>query len=994
MIRHRLLGPMAGRFERTLTVVEAPAGYGKTTLIRQAIEEAAAAELGRDVLVRATHPDMPLSTLLVEAVRLLSPGARTSADPVATWRDLVWSAAPDHVCLVVDDTHLLAPDAGPEVQRLIAALPANGHLVLCGRSLPVAPPVVVGDATTDALSLHANDLAFDPDERAAYRRLNATSPDPLGDTGWPALLALHTTEVDLERLLRDDVIGHLRDDQRSALAVLAVRRGFDESLVRAVTPFTGSLADLIAGVPLTSIDGPTCHVHDLVREALLAQLDPVALSAARTAVSRALVERGEWTDAIALARSAGDLDQLRSIAHAVAEQLHIGVPDAHWLTTLDELVAAMPGTVAADVLGALAAVTRDQPIGLPMMQQAAARARAEGDADLEALCISRLSEAAFGLGRMPMLRMLAERLDELAAGGCPIARKVRFRPHLWLATIDQANTVAHLDTVPSDVDPTIARWVAFDRVRALSLQGHLRAAISSADQIPTITDPLQRVQLDGFLAIQRWLLGELGVDGMHQVHRLLDRAELHDAPHLFTRAAATTSMMAATMGDRLIAIETLERARHHLPRVAEGAFARHVVAQAEAVLAALEGDDERAAAHLRAALPADGLGVLPPFAWQLSAATMYVLHPEVRDFLDGAVTGPDLELRRSVVRALVAWRDRQDPEPAAALPWHEADQMRHWLVEPHLGQLAAAAMQGGSAAAAGVFERFRHDPRSVLSRLADSAEPTLRDRLAGIARGLPRRPPDVLRIEVLGPARLMRGGSPVVDEAWTRRQRVRDLLLLIVAHRSLTRSQVMASIWPDKPERTAASNLRFTLNQLHSVLEPERASDDQPWYVMTTQDRLALRASELVVVDVDEFTDAVTAGDDFDREGEPELALAAYRKAATVYRGDYLADASDPDWGYYEGLRLRGQFVRVAARASSLALAAGDLAEAEQLAHRAVTIEPLYEPAVRAMAATMMANRRLGAAREALSKLTAELASAGIAPEPATMQLVRRLGGD
>jgi DNA-binding SARP family transcriptional activator len=292
-----------------------------------------------------------------------------------------------------------------------------------------------------------------------------------------------------------------------------------------------------------------------------------------------------------------------------------------------------------------------------------------------------------------------------------------------------------------------------------------------------------------------------------------------------------------------------------------------------------------------------------------------------------------------------------------------------------------------------VFERFRHDPRTVLARLAEPAEPRLRGVLEGIARGLPRRPPQGVRIGVLGPATLERGGEPVMDEAWTRRQRVRDLLMLIVARRTITRTQLMATIWPDKPERTGASNLRFTLNQLQSVLEPGREADDLPWYVVSDQDRLMLRSSDLVVIDVDEFTDAIAAGDEHDRDGDPELALAAYRKAAAIYRGDFLADASDPDWGYYEALRLRGQFVRIAARASSLALAAGDLHEAEQLAHRATEIEPLYEPAVRALASTMVASRRLGAARETLAKLTAELSGAGMTPEPATMHLIRRLGG-
>jgi LuxR family maltose regulon positive regulatory protein len=990
VIRHRLLGPMAERFGRPLTLIEAPAGYGKSTLLRQALDEGRAVGLGRDMLVRATHSDEAVTVVLVEALGLLHPGTGPTADLAIALRDSIWSASPEHVCLVIDDCHLLRPDATDELAAVLEALPSNGHLLLCGRSVPqlgIADPAAV-------MRLGADELAFDADERAAFDRINGRTHHRHSDTGWPALLALDVSPHDVERFLHDEVISKLAPDRREALRGLAVHRGFDEALVRVTTSFAGSLDDLVAGVPLTWIEGDRYVVHDLVRDALLGTATPVELADARRTMSAALADRGEWSDAIALARAAADDGQLLRIAHAVAGELHIGVPDGRWLSTLDELVAAMPGTVAADVLGSLATMTRDQPIGITLMMSAADRARREGDADLEALCISRLSEAAFGMGRLPMLRSLAARLGELADAGCDAAARVRFRPELWLKTLDGSNTIAYLDAMPPVIHPSVATWVAFDRVRGLAIQGHLRAALAAADRLPPITDPLQRVQMEGFLAIQRWYLGELDAEGVAGVHRLLDRAELRDAPHLFVRAAATTAIMEASIGDQRRASATLDRARTHLHLVADGAFARHVLAQAEAVLAVLDGDDAQARALLLEALPADGLPVIPSFVWNLTAATQYVLVPEVRQHVDRATAGPDHTAALAPARALVAWREHRDPVPAAELAWTEGGRMRSWLMEPHLGELAVAAVRAGNSAALSVIERFRHDPHGVLMRIAERDGSPLPELVAGLLRTMPSRPREPIRIGVLGSAHLSRSGVPVAEEAWTRRQRVRDLLMLLVAHRSISRAQLMTAMWPDKAPKTAAANLRFTLNQLQSVLEPDRGPDDLPWYVVAEQDRLVLRSNELVAVDVDEFDESVATGDHLDRAGDPELALAAYRRAATLYRGDFLADASDPEWGYYEALRLRGVFVRIAARASSLALVGGDVQDAALLAQRATTVEPLYEPAARALAAALVAERRLDAARAVLAKLTAELSSAGITPEPATMHLVRRLGGD
>ena len=87
---------------------------------------------------------------------------------------------------------------------------------------------------------------------------------------------------------------------------------------------------------------------------------------------------------------------------------------------------------------------------------------------------------------------------------------------------------------------------------------------------------------------------------------------------------------------------------------------------------------------------------------------------------------------------------------------------------------------------------------------------------------VPRRPADALHVTVMGAMTLGRTSGPIHDDVWTRRQRVRDLFGLLVEHRTVDRATLAEAMWPDKSADAAAGNLRYTLNQLLDVIEPER----------------------------------------------------------------------------------------------------------------------------------------------------------------------------
>src|SRR4051794_41013614 len=96
VLRPRLLEPLGRRFELRLVTVEAGAGFGKTTLLAQAVAENRLAPRGRDAWLTCEPADSSPSVLLAGLLEALG-APPTDTPPTARLRcGSIWARAPTH----------------------------------------------------------------------------------------------------------------------------------------------------------------------------------------------------------------------------------------------------------------------------------------------------------------------------------------------------------------------------------------------------------------------------------------------------------------------------------------------------------------------------------------------------------------------------------------------------------------------------------------------------------------------------------------------------------------------------------------------------------------------------------------------------------------------------------------------------------------------------------------------------------------------------------
>jgi LuxR family transcriptional regulator, maltose regulon positive regulatory protein len=232
--RPRLVERLNSGSESKLTLISAPAGFGKTTLLTAWLAAGPDTKPSTAWLSLDQSDNHPTSfwTYLIAALQRVAPGVGAGALSLlqstppaiegvlaALLNDL--SALPNEVVLVLDDYHVIdARDVQVGMVFLLDHLPPNVHLVIASRADPSLPLARLR-ARGELEEIRASDLRFTPDEAAAYLNevmgLHLTADDVAAleqrTEGWIAALQLAALSIQGRADVTDFIASFAGDDR-------------------------------------------------------------------------------------------------------------------------------------------------------------------------------------------------------------------------------------------------------------------------------------------------------------------------------------------------------------------------------------------------------------------------------------------------------------------------------------------------------------------------------------------------------------------------------------------------------------------------------------------------------------------------------------------------------------------------------------------------------------------------------------------------------------
>ncbi len=989
--RPRLLDQLDARWQYPVTVIQAAAGFGKSTLLAQAIRANAVEPRGIDVWHACVPGDVDGDVLGPALLEVLGAPNR-SHDPATQIADTIGAYAPIDVSLVLDDAHEVRPgSSGADlIDRLLRRLPDNGHLVLAARH---APSIRLSRlrAADRLVVITQDDLLFTPDETSAIaRQLGRQPATAIALGGWPALVRLALAvgpEVAID-FAQEEVLSNVTAAQRRALFALSNLGYADGDRVARVIGADVDLDLLARTVPLVShTEGGLFRAHDLWTEALLRVLPPGDVVDLRTRVLAELVAGGDLARAGTLAMAHDDVDALARIAQEVVRRNIAALPIdmvRPWRDVLGRTRPDAPETklLSAALRQALDFADRRADVDA---DEAAAGFRHRNDPDGETAAVVVATIGSYMRGDVVRLVELARRAGKIPGSRDHPTIDVAFRAIAAIGAEmrgDVAQALEELRDAPFDLlPPSIRSSMSRLLVHCLLLGGRAHEAVEVARHLLTITSDRATRYL---WAIARWMSGE------PRELLALNRTSV-DFPAVtsrdeYVRRTVVAAMLAST-GRR----DEVHRLVEGTPSAYQPVDARDAVleAVARALCAIVDHDEALAAQLLTDVATAHAASPILDQHLRRFFALCYVLEPAIRGQWERAEMGPTHEEIRNASRWLVELRAGRRVDAAGLDPARVFTAFPlSWSVE-----LATRLHAGRHASGAVLAEWLVNqvpEPARVELRYLTGVSGAVGRAAADLLAHLPAVPARQLEISVLGPLVVAFDGAPVAAPE-LRRTRVRALLTLLVVHGTLTRDTVTEFLWPDHDAAAGARNLRVTLTYLRQLLEPERPSGEASFHLRADAGTVTLQASDHLTVDLWEVRRLRRDADRSRDRGDSDRTITMLDAATAWWRGEPLADLAFVAGQEHEVERVRLMHLDSLLELSELRLVRGQVASALVHAERALALDPYSERAHRlAIAAALRSHdqQRTNSVTERALTMFDEL---GVEPEPATRILLRHV---
>ena len=349
--RPRLIARLEEGGGSRVSVLAAPAGYGKTTLARQwsqrqtgpvswyrttrASGDVALLAVQLDELLASIAPDLPREPQKVASIASVNPSPRPLGRAILR----TFESLPREVLLVADEWESAGTD---EAEELLSML-VDGldiRFLITTRTRP--------DWFTPRLEVYGEGLEIGMDELAMTDEEASKVLATLGAVagrarlmrtadGWPAVLGLAALSGDVDftssRLLShtlydflaSELLASAREETQDALMLLAVASVTDLEVARSTLGANAddAIGDALARGLLAVTERKSLSLHPLLRELLIRRFDEEGAAVREALLSRCrtLFEARRWDEALCVAEAAQDAAYVTEAIGAALDDL-------------------------------------------------------------------------------------------------------------------------------------------------------------------------------------------------------------------------------------------------------------------------------------------------------------------------------------------------------------------------------------------------------------------------------------------------------------------------------------------------------------------------------------------------------------------------------------------------------------------------------------------------------------------------------------------------
>lgn len=204
-----------------------------------------------------------------------------------------------------------------------------------------------------------------------------------------------------------------------------------------------------------------------------------------------------------------------------------------------------------------------------------------------------------------------------------------------------------------------------------------------------------------------------------------------------------------------------------------------------------------------------------------------------------------------------------------------------------------------------------------------------------------------LRVYTLGEFAAWRGETAISPNSW-RRAKARQLFQLLATfrHTILDRDQILEYLWPEMDPAAAGRNFKVTLNSLYHALEPDRDPGSESALICRDGSAYGIRPGADIRLDAEQFA-ALVAQANAALKQHPAQAVPLLEEAIALYKGVYLPEAIYETWAAAERERLAVLFLSAADRLAEIYVDSRRYEQAVDLSYRLLAADNCWERAYR-----------------------------------------------